>query len=132
MLTDEEFLAHTFSASGETLTHYGVPGMRWGKRKPGESKSDRKQANRATLKAHGEGRLAKSGGSAAKANTKSIGKMLLTNMVSNMGGNAVINLSKGNPSVALGVGIVSGIVQGVAIGKTVNEIRSVNEANRDN
>jgi hypothetical protein len=104
--------------------------MRWGKRQAGESKADRRKANRETLRKAGEERLDTSGGSRGKAISKSVGKSLMVNLVTNVGGSAITSLAGNNPSVRIGVAAVNTIIQGVAIGKTINEIRAVNEASR--
>lgn len=112
------------------LEHYGVKGMRWGVMKSTETRANRKKANRKTLEKAGERRLKDNDGSRGKAISKSIGKSLSVNLVTNMGARAVTSAFGNNPSVALGASAVALVIQGVAIGKTVNEIRAVNEASR--
>lgn len=105
------------------LEHYGVKGMKWGKRN--------RVANREILRKAGHERLANSGGSAVKANWKSVGKAAAVNAVTNVGGTAIIQLSRGNPTVRTGVTLIAGAIQIGAMAKSINEIRAVNEAQRD-
>lgn len=54
MMTEEEFLQHMADLDDDALEHFGVKGMRWGKRKaPVEgalSRSERRAANKAAYK----------------------------------------------------------------------------------
>lgn len=112
------------------LAHYGVPGMKWGKRRAGETAESRKKDNRKTLKKFGKERLAANGGSKKKAIAKSVGKSLALNFVTNSATMAVSSLAPNNPTLRAGVSLAALVIQGVGIGKTVNEIRAVNEASR--
>jgi hypothetical protein len=109
----------------EFLAHYGVPGMKWGKRKAGETKASRKAANRKTLKEFGDKRLAVNGGSSKKAIAKSVGKMAGVNFAVNT---LVANIPPGK--VKLGVAAVGTVVQLGSMAKGINEIRAINESRR--
>lgn len=115
----------------EFLAHYGVPGMRWGRR-TGETRADVREANRKTLNEAGQERLKNSGGSAAKANWKSIGKLALTNVVTNLGATAINTVAKNNPAVVAGTTVIGTVLQGVALGKTINEVRATQTAVAEN
>lgn len=107
------------------LEHYGVPGMKWGKRQAGETSSDRRNANRKTLKDFGDKRLAANGGSAKKAVAKSVGKMAGVNF-------AVNSLVGALPAGKLKAGAVAVgmVVQLGSMAKGINEIRAINESRR--
>lgn len=107
------------------LEHYGVPGMKWGRRKAGESQVDRRNANRKTLKDFGDDRLAANNGSRKKAVAKSIGKMVGVNIAVN----TLIGSIPAGP-VRNGVAVVGTLVQLGSMGKGINEIRAVNESRR--
>lgn len=107
------------------LAHYGVPGMKWGKRQAGETKESRKEANRETLKKFGEGRLAKNNGSGGKAIAKSVGKMAGINFAVNV----LVGALPAGP-VRMGAAAVGTVLQVGSMAKGINEIRAINEARR--
>lgn len=109
----------------EFLEHYGVPGMKWGRRKAGETPESRRAANRNTLKEFGQDRLARNGGSRGKAVAKSIGKMAGVNMAVN----TLVGSLPAGPVRTGGI-IVGSLIQLGSMGKGINEIRAVNEARR--
>lgn len=106
------------------LAHFGVRGMKWGRRK---------QARVINREAQGKKAVDRSGGSVKKAAWKIVGQQFATELLLGAG-NAVVasTLSKSAPAVALGYGAVSNLV---GMGTTVYNInRGVNlhaYANRD-
>lgn len=110
----------------EFLAHYGVPGMRRGVRKAGETKEARRAANRQTLRDFGKKRVAANGGSANKAIAKSVGKMAGINLLVNA---TVASLPAGG--LKTGATVVGALVQLGSMAKGINEIRAVNESQRD-
>ena len=112
MATEEEV--------GDFLQHYGVRGMHWGKRK---------QARVTEREGRGDIRIARSGGSTAKASWKVVGRQVLTDALLNVGVNVVGKLS-GSPSTVQGAAAVAGLVSlGTSI-KSINDLVDINAAKR--
>ena len=105
------------------LAHYGVRGMKWG---------EKKKARVIAREARGAVRLANSGGSAARANAKSIGKGLVADVLGGVGVRAVATLSKGNPTVIIGVSLLKIGATTAYWAKNINDIVDVQAAvNKD-
>lgn len=112
------------------LEHYGVAGMKWGKRKAAQIKSASKQATKglrddiknnpreaktmARIKSENavaKDRLAKSGGSKALANTKIAGRTVAIGLLANVAGNIAMNALGSNPSARAAVAIGTNAVK---------------------
>ena len=95
------------------LRHYGVPGMRWGKRKG--STLTGKDARRESAQM----RIAASGGSKKKAAASEAGRTFVKALALGAAGQIVANLS-GSPAVA------KGAVAAVNIIATADQVRAAN------
>lgn len=148
------------AVSEDYLAHYGVLGMKWGVRKEryspdGSRKLNRSETkevnrlakeqiktNRAERKAEvktakqnvriqkGNEQLDRSGGSLAKANTKTAGKVIASNVIGNVGA-ALIGELTGNRNAAKGAAIVANLIQAGVLVKGINDINNANQAARD-
>lgn len=105
----------------DQLEHAGVKGMKWGKRK---SKAERFQ-NRLD---RGNARLDKNGGSATKAQFKTVGKVLAFNMATNLAATGVRSLTGPGSPASVGFTAVATLAQVGALGMGISEMRAVNTA----
>lgn len=115
------------------LEHYGVPGMKWGRRKAGSGSTgaERRAARRAASVSRGQAKLAKSGGNAGKAGLKVFGKAVAIEIVSNVGSTAVGKIT-GSAQARDGARIVGALVSTAGYVKATRDLIDINRAAKEN
>ena len=105
------------------FAHYGVRGMKWGKRK---------QARVTLREARGAALVNKSKGKVGRAVAVSLGKDFLTKGAVNYGSLLVATLAKDNLIVRQGAGVVGSIFNVATTVKTANDLVDIHaHVNRD-
>jgi hypothetical protein len=125
--TVDDYFAHLGVEVDDEIKHYGVPGMKWGKRKNGTDVSEKKLAKMNRQADRGDARIAKAG-SRRGAVGKVIGREIGTQILINVGAYGVNQLAKNNPSVRLGTSIVSNLAAIGSMAKSTSDIIDINQA----
>jgi len=102
------------------LTHYGVPGMKWGKRKAG-AYVDKVRSQNAVAREKNVARIQRSGGSKKKAAAKVLGRTAAINVVTNVGLLTVLSVSS-NPATRNGARLAARAIGGANTAVAIRDL----------
>lgn len=113
----------TFDSTDEFLAHYGVAGMKWGRRKAAYNEGGGTRTERHQRES--DRRVASDG--ALKASLKVAGKATVSNLMINAGA-AGLSKAVRDPRAKLGIRVLGGIIQVANTASAIRDIHGLDKA----